>query len=262
MPVCTGRAGSGVKPRQGGFRWIRRANDGAVTKVFRVPPDYLAATRLCDCGDPWLRQTAEEIADGAISAEEKALKVFWYVRDHIRFGLAYSRSKASRTLKRGYGECGNKTNAQVAVLRALGVPARFRWAHAKTEILHHLVAGFVYENMPPVASHFWCECNLDGRWVSCDSLLDKLLYEGMLRRGLVTKEQLPTIDWDGKTDLVLLKPWITEDRGHLPSFDDAIRVLRAQEEGMPTLWLERIIAPVFYRFDLRNSDRMRKLVRS
>jgi transglutaminase-like putative cysteine protease len=221
--------------------------------------DYISATRLCDCENPWLRRLAQQITGSASTAEEKARRVFSYVRDHIRFGLAYSRSRASRTLKRGYGECGNKTNAQVALLRAVGVPARFRWAKARSEILHHLIADFVYDHMPPVASHFWCECYLAGRWISCDLLLDKPLYDGMLKQGLITTTQLPTIDWDGRADLVLLRPWITEDRGELASFDDAIRVLKARDEGMPPLWIEWLIAPVFYPMSLRSSDRIRRL---
>jgi hypothetical protein len=220
--------------------------------------DYIRATRLCDCDNPWLREKAEEIIGDASTPEERALKIFYYVRDHIRFSLAFSRSKASQTLKRGYGECGNKTNAQVALLRAVGIPARYRWVRVESKVLHHLIADFVYENMPPIASHFWCECYLNGRWISCELMLDKPLYDGMLMQGLITKEQVPTIDWDGKRDLVLLTPWITEDRGDLPSFDDAIRVLQWGEEGMPPLWIEWIIAPVFYRLNLRNSDRIRQ----
>lgn len=69
---------------------------------------------------------------------------------------------------------------------------------------------------------------------------------------------MPTIDWDGKTDLVLLAPWITEDRGHLASCDDALRALQWGEEGIPP-WIEWLIAPVFYRLNLRNSDRIRQL---
>jgi hypothetical protein len=220
--------------------------------------DYLTATRLCDCDDPWLRRKAEEIIDGASTPEEKALKIFYCVRDEIRFGLAYSRSRASEILKRGYGECGTKTNAQVALLRAVEIPARYRWVQAKGKVLNHLIADFVYRNMPPVVSHFWCECHLNGKWISCELLLDRPLYDGMLLEGLITKEQVPTIEWDGRTDLVLLKPWITEDRGHLSSFDDAMRALQSSEEGMPPLWIEWIIAPVFYRLNLRNSDRIRR----
>jgi hypothetical protein len=221
--------------------------------------DYIAATRLCDCDNPWLREKSREIVDGASTPAEKAMRIFHYVRDNVRFGLAYSRSKASQTLKRGYGECGNKTNAQVALLRAVGIPARFRRVRAKTEVLYHLIMDVVYERMPPVASHFWCECYLDGKWVSCELLLDKRLYDGMLKGGLITKAQIPTIEWDGKKDLVLLTPWITEDHGYLPSYDDAIRRLQTSEEGMPPLWVEWIIAPVFYRLNLRNSDRIRHL---
>ena len=51
--------------------------------------DYLAATSMCDCDNPWLRKKAEEIIDGASTPEEKALKIFYHVRDNIRFGLTY-----------------------------------------------------------------------------------------------------------------------------------------------------------------------------
>lgn len=228
-------------------------------QAFTPTHEYLAATRLCDHDNSWIKQKAEEIIDGVSSSSEKALRVFLYVRDNIRFGLAYSRSRASKTLKRGYGECGNKTNAQVALLRAAGVPARFRWAQARTEILRHLIPDFVYKHMPPVASHFWGECCLNGNWISCDLLLDKPLYEGMLERGLITANQVPTVDWDGKTNLVLLEEWLTEDRGHVPSFDDAVRLLDPRKEGMPPLWIEWIIAPIFYRLSLRVSDRLRRM---
>ena len=62
--------------------------------------EYLAATALCDCDNPWLRGLAAEITQGAETPTEKAMRVFEYVRDHVHFGLALSRSKASQTLKR------------------------------------------------------------------------------------------------------------------------------------------------------------------
>ena len=220
--------------------------------------EYLATTRLCDADNPWLRELAKDIVKDAESPDDRALAVFYHVRDAVRFSLAYSRSTASQTLKRGYGECGNKTNAQVALLRAVGIPARFHWVQARSQVLHHLIADFVYQNMPPVASHFWCECFLNGAWVSCEAMLDRPLYDGALHQGLITREQVPTIDWDGKTDLILLSPWITEDLGHLPAYDDALRVLQAGEEGMPPLWIERIIALLFYPLNLRSSDSIRQ----
>ena len=223
--------------------------------------DYLAATRLCDCDNPWLREKAEEITNGATTPEEKALRIFYFVRDNIRFGMAFSRSRASQILKLGYGECLTKTNVQVALLRAVGIPAQMRWVMAQSKVLRGLVADFVLRLIASEASHFWAECYLRDRWVSCEATFDKPLYEGMLKQGLITKGQIPTIDWDGENDLVLLKPWITKDRGSVPSADEAWLAYHNNGEGAPPVWIERLMAPVFCRLSLRNSDRIRQLVR-
>ncbi len=223
--------------------------------------DYLATTRMCDHDNPWLLKLAEEIIDGAITPVEKARRIFSYVRDRVRFSLAYSRSTAVQTLKRGYGDCLSKTNAQVALLRSMDIPARFRWVKVESVTLHYLVADFLYRQMPPTASHFWPECFLDDRWISCEAFFDKPLYEGMLKKGLITKEQVPTIEWDGKSDLITLKAWITEQLESISSAEDAIACLKSSEEAMPPLWIEKIITPVFYPLNLRYSDRIRQLSR-
>jgi hypothetical protein len=104
--------------------------------------NYLAKTHMCDHDDPWLMKLAEEMINGAITPVEKARRIFGYVRDRVRFGLAYSRSTATQTLKRGYGDCLSKSNVQVALLRSMDIPARFRWVKVESVILHHLVADF------------------------------------------------------------------------------------------------------------------------
>lgn len=223
---------------------------------------YLASTRMCDHDHPWLLKLAEEIVEDARPPSEKAHRVFNWVRDRVRFSIAFSRSTATQTLKRGYGDCVSKTNAQVALLRAMGIPARFRRVRVKSEVLQHLIADFIYRQMPATASHFWAECHLEDRWISCEAFLDRPLYEGMVKKGLITKEQVPIIDWDGASDLVMLRPWITEDLGSLSSPEEAIAYLKTSEEGMPPLWFERIIAPFFYPWNLRHSDQIRRLPQS
>lgn len=221
--------------------------------------EYVAATNLCDCEDPWLRRKAEETITGATTPEEKALKIFYYVRDNIRFSMAYSRSKASQILQLGYGECLTKTNAHVALLRAAGIPARMRWVMVQTKVLHGLIADFVMRFMASEVSHFWAECYLRGQWISCEAFLDRPLYEGMLTQGLITKEQIPMIDWDGKNDLILLKTWITSDRGSVSSADEAWLVYQNNSEGTPPLWIERLMAPLIIPYNRRFSDRIRRL---
>jgi transglutaminase-like putative cysteine protease len=224
--------------------------------------DYLAATSLCDCDDPWLRRKAEEIICGATTPEEQAVKIFFYVRDNIRFSMAYSRSKASEILQLGYGECLTKTNAHVALLKAAGIPTRMRWVMAQTEVLRGLVADFMLQFMASAASHFWAECYLGGQWISCEALFDRPLYEGMLMQGLVTKEQIPTIDWDGKMGLVLLKTWITNDRGSVSSADEAWLAYHNSREGAPPVWLERLMAPLIIPYNRRFPDRIRRLAQA
>jgi transglutaminase-like putative cysteine protease len=222
--------------------------------------EYLRATPMCDYNDPSVRECAGRVVADAQTEREKATLIFEFVRDTIRFSMAFSGSKASRILKLGYGDCVTKTNVQVALLRAVGIPARLRWAMVRSNVLRGLVADFVLRSMPPEASHFWAECSIQGHWISCEALLDKPLYEGMLKQGLITENQMPTIDWDSENDLVLLKPWITGDRGTVGSADEAIRAVRSNGEGMPSVWIERLMAPLFFPYNLRFSDRIRRLV--
>ena len=218
---------------------------------------YLITTPMCDYNHPLVQQCVHRIIADGQTKQEKAILIFNFVRDSIRFSMAFSKSKASQILKLGYGECITKNNVQVALLRAVGIPARLRWVMAQTKVLTGLVAPFMLRSMKPDASHFWTECCLGGRWISCEALLDKPLYEGMLKQGLITKEQIPTIDWDGERDLVVLKPWITSDRGSVASAEDAHQAYQNNGEGAPPVWVERLMAPVFLPYNLRFPDRIR-----
>jgi hypothetical protein len=48
------------------------------------------------------------------------------------------------------------------------------------------------------------------------------------------------------------------DLGHLPGYDEALAALIRNNEGIPPLWFERLIAPWFYPLNLRPSDRLRR----
>lgn len=222
------------------------------------PAEFLVATNLCDWQNERVGKTAKQIVGDAATSSDRALRIFRFVRDEIRFSVSYSESTASQTLRRGYGECGTKTNAQVALLRAVGIPARYRWVKAKTESLQGLIPEFVYRRMPQVASHFWCECFLAPNWVSCEGLLDRDLYEALVRADPATRDRIPTIDWDGESDLTVFDHWITEDRGDVfPSWDQALAVLRQSDEGMPPRFLEKLLRGVLYIPFVRASERMR-----
>lgn len=63
--------------------------------------------------------------------------------------------------------------------------------------------------------------------------MDETWYKTHLRIGSFTKEQIPTIDWDGETNLILNKPWIVKDVGISPSVDDVLMEVRSRRDPLP-----------------------------
>jgi len=219
----------------------------------------LESTELCDWENPQIMEIAEEITRGSGSQEAAALKIFYFVRDQIAFSISDSRTKASRTLKRRAGECGTKTNLHVALLRASGIPARFHISRCRSEVLRGVIPDWLFTRMPEIASHFWPEVYLSGRWMACEGLLDKTLFEALVSIGSIDSDQIPTIDWDGTNDLVLLQNWIVDDLGTMASFDDVYEMLdmRRREEGMPPRIVERLFGRIIYSILKRHTDQVR-----
>lgn len=195
--------------------------------------EYLGPTNLCDCDNAELQHRAGEIVRGAEDPKERAIKIFYFVRDEIPYGMDYPNAKASRTLRKGLGYCYNKTNLQMALLRSVDIPSRCHYVLQSIDLLEPIIPGLIYERMPKVAGHPWCECYLSGEWIACETVLDEALYKANLSKGLITKEQIPSIDWDGQSNLVTLKPWIVEDVGIFPSLDDMTREVGKRGETAP-----------------------------
>jgi hypothetical protein len=186
---------------------------------------YLEETEFCDYHHPLLQDIVQRITADCTTDREKAVEIFLYTRDNVKYALLGSGADAaaSETAENGYGDCGTKTNVHVALLRAAGIPARVQGIMADVAVLQGLIPDWLYSlsmRFYKEDFHFWPECYLDGSWIACEGLLDRALYEGALRKGLFTREHIPTIEWDGETDLVLLAGWKTKDLGHKPSWDD------------------------------------------
>lgn len=195
--------------------------------------EYLRPTKMCDCDNTQLRQKAEIITKAAGTPKEAALNIFYYTRDEILFGLDYPDIRASQTLKKGRGFCITKSNLQIALLRSIGIPARCHYVHLAKESLQAIVPAFMYNKLPEAIVHIWCECYLSGNWLACEGLFDEKLYRGMLKKGAITQEQVPSIDWDGATSLILVKQRIVKDIDTFPSWDDAMADGLKRGDEMP-----------------------------
>ena len=226
----------------------------------RYPSQYLESTELCNWDNPEILAKAKEITGEAMTQQEAALKIFYYVRDEIVFSITNSISKASQTLKRGTGECATKNNLHVALLRASGIPARFHLSKCESDSLNGIIPEWLSSRMPKVVSHFWPEVSLSGKWIACEGLFDKDLYNGLLEKNLLDKDRIPTIDWDGENDLIILESWLVEDRGTTPSYEEIYSMLDGQrkEEGMPPRIVERLFGWIIYSSFKRHTDRIRQ----
>jgi hypothetical protein len=214
--------------------------------------EYLKPTEFCDSDNEEVKEKARELVKDAATHKEAALSIFHFVRDSIRFGLDFTDFKASHALKTRLGFCIQKPNLQIALLRAVGIPARSHRVGVKKESLQGIVSNIVYKASPDVLNHhIWCECHLSGKWISCESLFDKELFEGMREKGVTVASQIPSIDWDGGNDLIVVKPWVVKDFGTFDSLDDFWREIAKQYR--PTI-RQRI--GVF--FSNRYTDSLRK----
>jgi len=86
---------------------------------------YLEATEAIDCDSEAIQGLAKDLTSGCVSDEEKAVKLFYFVRDSIRYNIymisAYLEDfKASTVLARGKGYCVQKAVLLTALGRAAG----------------------------------------------------------------------------------------------------------------------------------------------
>ncbi|MHA1556666.1 MAG: transglutaminase-like domain-containing protein [Candidatus Heimdallarchaeota archaeon] len=214
--------------------------------------NFLSPTKFCDFNHPSIQARAKEITKNDNSPEEMALSIFHFVRDDIKFLMIYKNSKASETLTLKYGDCGKKTNLHVALLRAVNIPSRFHLVALSKECLKGLVTDFLYKKAPEIIPfHPYCECYLSGKWVACDSFLDKKLVDNVYKKGIFTQEDIPTIDWDGKNDLNTMTKWVIEDKGILPDLDKFYDVPESSK-------IKKFILRFFFNRSNAYTERLRK----
>ncbi len=218
---------------------------------------YLAPSTMSDCGNVKLKRMAQEIVADAQNSEEAARRVFRYVRDGIAFNATLDIFlKASQAIQRKTMDYCNKINIHLTLLRAAGIPARFHTVRVRKEMLQHIVPGFLYNHLPSPVGHFWCEYHLNGRWTACEALFDEPFYAGMLRAGYLTKEQIPTIDWDGQRDLILMQHWIVADSEVFSRYEQILEL--ASAEGMPPVLFCKALEWLPAYFSSRRTDQLRE----
>ncbi|MBE0480113.1 MAG: transglutaminase domain-containing protein [Dehalococcoidia bacterium] len=137
---------------------------------------YLKSTEIIDFDTPSVRKKAEEVTKGLPNDREKAVALYYFVRDGIRHN-AYaelydiSRYKASSVLEAGNGICQQKSVLLTALARAAGIPARLGYVDVNdfqlSETFKKMIGGV---NVFPF--HGFAELYVEGKWVHASPAYD------------------------------------------------------------------------------------------
>lgn len=197
---------------------------------------YLQPTKFFDFNKKFVRDKAFEITEGLETEKEKAIALFYWVRDEIKYNMhTYIPSmkanfKASVTLRRKNGFCVSKSVLLSSFARAIGIPASIHLV----DLINHKISQKIIDFMGTNVMHYhgYSELYLNNKWVKATPSFDQ---KTAIKGGFI-----PMVEFDGENDAVFAtyddegRPFgeYTEDRGvyaDLP-LDDIKRVF---EEKYP-----------------------------
>ncbi len=155
---------------------------------------YLAPGEFIDSDAPEITEYAQWAAAGASSDLDRALKLYYAVRDDIRYdpyGFDTTRKgfRASQCLALKRGFCITKAALLAACARAVGLPARVGYG----DVRNHLATKKLLEIMGTdlFVFHGYTQLLIDGDWVKATPAFNKALCD---RFGV------KPLEFDGKTD--------------------------------------------------------------
>jgi len=156
---------------------------------------YLKCTEIIDCDMASVKDKAQELAEGLLTDSEKAVALYYFVRDEIKhnaYAPLYDRDryKASATLHAGNGFCQQKAVLLVALARVAGIPARLGFVDVRD---HQLADSFkqMIGGVDVLPSHGYAELSVNGRWVHVSPAYDTATCR---RKGFVP------VEFDGAND--------------------------------------------------------------
>ena len=121
-----------------------------------------------DHSSPIVRSFTENIINGISDSKERAIALYYSIRDGIQYypyeiHLFDSETKASKIIERGRGHCIDKAIVYVSCLRLIGIPAKIGLSkvinHIGTERMERILLSNIF------TPHGYVEMNINGRWV-------------------------------------------------------------------------------------------------
>jgi transglutaminase-like putative cysteine protease len=129
---------------------------------------YLKATGIIDSDHPDVRAFAEETLGDAVDAVDRAVRLYYAVRDAIWYDPYYpfflpEHYRASNVLKGRRGFCIPKVSLLCAAARASGIPSRAGFATVRNHLATKQLLDFLGSDV--FTFHGFTEFFLEGKWV-------------------------------------------------------------------------------------------------
>lgn len=174
---------------------------------------FLEPTPFIDCDAEPVKKESQEIVKGTTASREKAVRIFYAVRDGIRYTIYGNRSlpehfRASAILSAGEGYCVQKAILLVALARAALIPARLRFAAIRNHLMPPELLAKRGTNF--FAYHGYTDLCLEGSWVKATPTFDKVCCANAGMR---------CVDFDGAQD-TLLPSTTLDGRPHIEYIED------------------------------------------
>ncbi|CAN5683205.1 transglutaminase family protein [soil metagenome] len=158
--------------------------------------EYLQPTEFLNFDDESVREFAERNSAGANTDREKAVKLYYAVRDGFQYNpnildLRRDGLKASDLLKRNRGYCVEKAVLLAASARAVNVPSRLSFYIVRNHIATDKLEKLLQKNY--LVFHGAAELFLDNKWLKTTPAFNKKLCDFL---------KVEPLEFDGRADSV------------------------------------------------------------
>lgn len=156
--------------------------------------ESLQETKSLDYTNQAIQDFAQQHTSETQSPKEKALSIYYAVREHLRYNPYYieftaEALKASTIVQKTDGHCIDKAILMIACCRAIGIPARLGLAKVRNHIGTARLEETIGTNV--LVPHGYVAVYINDQWVKATPAFNK---------GLCDKLGVAPLDFDGVND--------------------------------------------------------------
>jgi transglutaminase-like putative cysteine protease len=158
---------------------------------------YLEATSFIDCNTWSIKGKVQDLTKGQEKDIDKVRSLFYFVRDEIRYNpysphYSPEHYVASSILQKREGYCVQKAVLLATLARAVGIPARLRFA----DIRNYLIPKKLAERMGTdlFIYHGYNELFIEGSWIKATPTFDLRMCQ---------ENHIIPVEFDGKNNAIL-----------------------------------------------------------